>query len=377
MASRREALEAAFTAAEESDENEQQVDQQTDEELPQGNEGLDESQVDKKDGEGKETPDEGGEEKPELKAKEKTSKKEVSADEKERKAAAGLGKEQRQAPQQEVMTKAPNSWSPAQRERWKEVPADMRATILKREKEVEKTLSETDNVRRWAQDMAKVVNPHLGTIQAMGSQPLPAIQSLLQTATQLYGGNSETKASIVAQLIWRYGVDIKTLDGILANKKMPNGQPVSEQHTQRGPEAPPAWAQPLFGFMNEAQQVRQQAQQRMMQESAAEIEQAQSTLPFFEDVREDVADLMEAAYNRGRVLTLQDAYKRAVALNPEISKIVEQRNQASRQQKGNVERARRAASTIKGAPGGGQVGGKGKPASRREALEQAWDDATN
>jgi hypothetical protein len=71
----------------------------------------------------------------------------------------------------------------------------------------------------------------------------------------------------------------------------------------------------------------------------------------------------------------KQAYKRAVALNPEISKIIEQRQQASRQQKGNMERARRAASTIKGAPGGNQAGGKGKPATRREALSEAWDDA--
>jgi hypothetical protein len=376
MSTRREALEAAFEGLENEDDEKLGKTPPGDEEgagLAAGDDqGGDEdpNASGEADEEGKK-PLEG--KKPDDKPKPKVE----SADEKERKAAAKLGDRTGKTPAEDtksVGTRAPDSWSPAAREKWGAIPADVRATILKREGEIKRTLSETDNVRRFSNDLAKVINPHLPFIQASGSNPLGAIQSLLGTASQLYGGNVDTKAGIVAQLIWRYGVDIKTLDTILSKKQLPNGG--GPEQIGRGPEAPPAWAQPLFGFMNQAQQARQQAEQRQVQEAAAEIEQVENEWPYFNDLREEVADLMEAAYNRGRVLSLKQAYDRAVMLNPEISQILEQRKLASRQTPQNLQRARRAASTIKGgSPNGGAAGGKNKPASRREALEAAWDDA--
>jgi hypothetical protein len=360
MSTRREALEAAFEELEnDGEEGEPKTppvggDDQADGGVGEGGDGKNDdlSEADEK-----------------LDSKEgkvddkKGKQKEPSADEKERAAARDLGKpgQGKQAPAPKAdstTTRPPNSWTPAAKEKWGAIPADVRATILKRETEIQKTLSETDNLRRWSQDLAKVINPHLPFIQASGSNPLGAIQSLLGTASQLYGGNVETKASVVAQLIWRYGVDIKALDGILSKKQLPNGG--APEQVGRAPEAPPAWAQPLFGFMNQAQQARQAAEQRELQQAAQEIEQVQNEWPFFEDVREEVADLMEAAYNRGRVLTLKQAYERAVALNPEISQVLEQRKLAARKPAQDLSRARRAASTIKGSPLGGGSGGAGE-----------------
>jgi sugar phosphate isomerase/epimerase len=133
--------------------------------------------------------------------------------------------------------------------------------------------------------------------------------------------------------------------------------------------------QPIYGFMNEIQQLKQMREQRQQQEAIAVVEDS-SDLPYFDDLRDDMADLLDIAAKRGVEMTLQQAYEKAVAINPDISAAVSKQKaieEAKRNGGTRLARARRAASTITGAPAG-VPGGHGKPSSRKEALEAAWDD---
>lgn len=288
--------------------------------------------------------------------------------------ARAAAEAQRKEPQRTegVLTRAPNSWKPAERESWAKVPAEARAAIVRREKQIEQELSQTANVRKFSNELARIIQPHSANIQAAGTTPLAAIDTLLKTASSLQQGSANQKAEIIANLIHQNAVDIKVLDDILS--KRPINQP--QGGTQQSPNVPPPWAQPLFSFMNSVEQTRQQHEQQLTESANAEIESASQDLPFFEDLRLDIADVLESAARRGKVMTLKEAYDRAAALDPEVSKILDQRRLAARQST-DLSGKKRAAKTISGAPSGGKEGGGNqKPASRREALAQAWDNAT-
>jgi len=303
----------------------------------------------------------------------KSPKERPDPDSQERKAAAGEGKSETK--QDPVTDKPPNSWKPAVREHWSSLPKEVRETIRTRELQIQQELTQTGNIRKFAQEFANVVQPFQHIIRAQNSTPLRAVQNLLQTSAGLFQGSAEQKAEIVAGVIGTYGVDIKLLDGVLARMQENGGIRPPAGVTR--PEAPPAWAKPLFDFMGTAEQSRQQYQQRLQQEANQEVEGFDR--PFFDDLREEMADILEVAAKRGRMLTMEQAYDQAVALNPEISKIMQQRAaaEAKKRQASDPSANKRAASTIRGAPNAsGAATAKGGKVSRREALMAAWEDAT-
>jgi hypothetical protein len=289
----------------------------------------------------------------------------------EKEAAQKQPKEQKtEQSSQPVTDKAPQSWKPAIREHWAKLPAEVRAEISRRELEVQQALSRSDQARKFSDQFIQTINPFAHLIRAQNSTPLRAVHNLMTTAAGLMTGNMEQKAKIVAEIINNYGVDIKTLDSVLSNAPIPQNQghaAVPQQFAQM--------LQPVYSFIDEVQQMRQAQQQKLQEQADAEVAQVQGE-PFFDDLRDDIADIMEIAANRGRKMTIKEAYDKAVELNPEISKIIKQRKEAEAARAGMVvvDRARKAASTISGAPAGGRVAGKGAPKNRREALEQAWED---
>lgn len=352
--SRREVMAKAFDELENSDEKEETGE----EEAPESKTVVPE----KKELEAK--PEEKSEEEGEPEKKEIVD----EADKKEKLAAEKIeGKEEaKPAP---VTDRAPQSWKPAVREHWPKLPAEVRAEVNRRELEIQRTLSGTAQVRKFAQDFAGIVQPVAHLIRQQGSTPLAAVHNLFNTAASLMTGSADQKAAIIAEIIGNYNVDIKILDAVLSQQIERGGGRLPSQPNSEGP---PAWAQPLFGFMQEVQGVRQQHEQRLIEE-ADELILTFQDKPYFEDVRADMSDILEMAANRGRKITMDEAYDMAIKLHPEISKIVGQRAAAANSENGSLKKKKGAASTVSGAPSGSNVGANKKPANRREAIEQAWD----
>lgn len=355
---RREALEKAFDAVE-SDEKEETT--QPDKE----GEGAeleakveDEQKTDKEDG----TPE--GEQKPEG----------DDADTKEREAAARVEQKPEGEQKPVVTDRAPNSWKPAVREHWAKLPSEVRAEVSRREKEILQGMSQVAQIRKFGNDFAQVIGPYSHLIRAQNSTPLQAVSNLMQTAAGLTTGSQEQKAAIISDIIHNYKVDLKMLDQVLSQHAQ--NPPAYRNRQQPTNEAPPAWAQPIFSFMTEVQTARERREQEGQEKAAKDIEQFQDH-PFFDDLREDIADILEMAANRNRTLTMEQAYKIAIDANPEIKKIIDQRAAATRNANGGdsrITRARRAAKTISSAPKGDKVGGKLVGGTRKEALEAAWEE---
>lgn len=261
--------------------------------------------------------------------------------------------------------KPPQSWKPLAREKWASLPEEARAEVLRREGEIAKTLQETAEARRFADSVREVVRPFEAQIRAEGSTPEKAIANLMQTAMALRTAPPAHKAGLVASIIRDYGVP---LDALVAHLQ---GQP-PPQAAQQSAVDPDAIAERVQAQLLERLQAERQ--QRAVQKATETIDKFLADKEFGEELREDMADILERAARRGSTLTLEQAYTRAAREHPDVSPVFEQREAAARAAKAaaSTQRSRLAASSVRSSPTTTPVASSGK-ADLRSALEAAFD----
>lgn len=270
---------------------------------------------------------------------------------------------------------APRAWKPATREHWAKLPKEVREQVNSRESEITQFIGQHGAAIQHKRQFDDIVQPFMPFIAAQQSTPMKAFHGLMTTAARLTTGAPAAKAAVIAEIMDNYGVDVKTLDEVLSAKLQGRG-PLPQQQQQSA--GPPEWAKPLFNFMSEATTARQTREQRVQQEAAAELAKFE-TKPFFSDLREDIGLLMQRAAQKGELLTMEQAYDKARRMNSEVDKILTQREKAAAGNGKDLERARRAASSINGAPSGAggaapaKKNGSGEKMDRRGAISAAFD----
>ena len=262
----------------------------------------------------------------------------------------------------------PVSLPAAAREEWKNTPQAMKDAIAKREKDYAVGIQKHAEGAKRAAQMDQSLSPFRQYFAMNGNNPPKTMHELLATAASLQTGAPLQKAQQVANLIHQFGVDVQALDQILVGES-PQQAP-QEQNNQAINQAVQQAVAPYQQHMQQVQQYQQQAHQKELSQISGELTAfAQDPKnEFFRDVRMDMADILDMASNRGLDMSLQEAYRRACALNPEISKVM-----GGRVQQQSVQRKRRASSSVAGSPGG--PGSSQQPADMRGAIEQAWETA--
>jgi hypothetical protein len=266
---------------------------------------------------------------------------------------------------------APVSWKPGIREHWKDIHPEVQDEIARREADHNKTLNDSAGFRKVADEYYRTVAPFQSLIQASNSTPAQAITNLMSTAAQLTQGTPARKAEVIRNIINEYGVDISMLDEVLA------GQAPTED-----PNAPLLTAiderlAPITSFMGNVQQQQTTRNEAVGVEAATELATfATAHSEFYEDLRDDMADLLEMAANRGRAMTMEEAYERAAGAHPDIGPILSQRASAAagKLDPAAAARKRNASSSIRGTQNSGQQAGGGE-ATVRGTIEELWDDA--
>jgi hypothetical protein len=263
--------------------------------------------------------------------------------------------------------KAPASWRPEVREKWAAVAPEVQAEVHRREREFQQVLQHAASARQLSDAFERTVAPYQLLIAAEQSDPLRAVSSLLQHAAVLKTGNAAQKVQLVANLIHQHDVDLQMLDQFLAHNQMP------AQQTQQ------QFRDPRLDMLL-AQKEQYEQQQRVATER--EFEQGiewfaqQAGHEFFADVRSTMADLIEMHGRRGEVLPMEEAYKRACAMDAGVSKILADRAAAANNGRLSQAalRAKRAASSVKSdsTPHGGAT--VPKDDSVRAALEAAFEE---
>lgn len=245
--------------------------------------------------------------------------------------------------------KAPASWKPDTREHWANLPDSVKSEVIRRESELQRTLHETAEARKYADQVSRTLAPYEAYMRAEGANPLQAIDNLMATAVRLRTGTGPELAGLMAGMVKQFGTGrfgndfIHMLDSALAGVA-----PQQDNQTAQLQQVIQQQLAPVQQFMTQMQSAQAQAQQRIQQQAGSEVEQFINTAEFGNDVREDMADLMELAAKRGKEMTLQDAYQQACMANPLIREVLQKRgaSQMAQTQSGVAQRARAAAVSV-------------------------------
>jgi hypothetical protein len=273
-------------------------------------------------------------------------------------------------PKQPAADRAPASWKPDVREHWGQLPEPVRVEIARREVEHARFMQETSEARKTADAVAQVVQPYMHFIKAENSNPIQAIDNLMSTAARLRTGTADELATMMAGVVNQFGTGrfgprfIEMLDSALAGQQPRAADPQTSQIEQLLNQK----LAPVQGMLTQFQQAQAQAQYNAQAQAQNEVAQFLSQAEFGEDVREDMADLLEASQRRGQNLTLQQAYEKATFMNDSVRKVMQQR-QAAQVQTQAAQRARAAAVSVSGSA---PVGALQQPATDiRSAIEAA------
>jgi len=277
-------------------------------------------------------------------------------------------------PEGEHTLQAPQSWKPAQKAKWGTLDLDIQQEVLRRDRETTQVLNDTAQARQIANKLSQTVQPYMARINSLNTDPLNAVSELLKADHILSTAPKATRAQYMANLIKDYGIDLQELDSALAGRAPadPVDERVEKLLAQR--------LAPIQQFLTQQQQVEQRRQQEASQQLAHTVEtmSQDSKYPYFEQVRESMADIVEIMANRGQHITIEAAYNRAVAMDPAISSEIANKTEVlakatqAAQQNSRAQRALNASVSVGGAPSGLTVGAPSAN-DRRAAITAAFE----
>ena len=270
--------------------------------------------------------------------------------------------------------RAPASWRPEVRDHWATLPEPVRAEVARREQEVQRTLQETSEARKYAEAFSKTIAPYEAYIRAENSNPIQAIDNLMATAVRLRTGTAPELAQLVAGMVQQFGTGrfgpqfVEMLDSALAGAAPTQG---NQQQAQMQQVIQQQLA-PVQQFMSQFQQAQAMQQQQFAEKASQEVNGFLNQTEFGHDVKQEMADLMEVAQRRGQELTLQDAYRQACMMNPSVRSALQSRaNAKSAQTQANVAQRARAAAVSVSSSGAPMGAPKVQSDNVRDAIEAA------
>lgn len=234
--------------------------------------------------------------------------------------------------------KAPSSWSPKVREKWAELPEEVRAEIIRREEAsvngVRKLQEEYAPVKQLAQNL----DPFIQEARKSGMDAGQYISNVMQAERNLRAPDVESRFQALLNIADQYGIPLRQAINQSAGREL---VPAQQQ-----PQLPPE-------VMQELQEARKWREQSQAQSIEQQINMFKSSAEheFYEDVRDIMADLIEA----GRAKDLKDAYDQAVWLNPEVRSVLIDREKGGRQQQQIQQRQAAAAGASVQASGAADV----------------------
>lgn len=268
--------------------------------------------------------------------------------------------------------KAPQSWKPATRAQWDKLPPEVRQEVARREHQTSVVLNESAQARKVATDLFTAAQPYSARLQSLGIDPVSATRELLKSDHLLTTAPKTQRAQYMAKLIKDYDVDIEALDAALSGQVSHERDPEVQIQTK----VQQLLQQQLAPYQSLL--VEQQQRAAMEQQQLAQTIQSYATntakYPYFEQVRQEMADLIEISARRGAPLTIEQAYNKAIQLDPNISSEVANQQKLSLAAKANAQaqRAIKASSSVGGAPSSGLLGSP-VGSDRRSTIAAAFD----
>jgi hypothetical protein len=249
----------------------------------------------------------------------------------------------------------PSSWKKDYEEDWGRLDPRIQDYIQQREADYAKGVSTYKNQWDNAAPILEAIRPFESTLRQNNINPAQWIQNLGNAHQMLVFGSPEQRLNTFAKLANDYGVNLGQLTG---------NQGYDPQFS--------SLAQELNQIKNQWGQF--QAQQEAMEQSSLrnEIDDFKNDKPYFEEVRETMAGLLQS----GMADDLQSAYDKAIRLNDDVFQKIqsEQVKSSEAAQREKVAQARQKVLSPKSTTPTGSTSNGGKSASTaRDAIMAAFE----
>jgi HPt (histidine-containing phosphotransfer) domain-containing protein len=277
--------------------------------------------------------------------------------------------------------RAPQSWKGDAKKVWAELPLNVRQEVARRERETSRVLQETAEVRQKVETIQTTLAPHMDRINAMyQGNPITAINNLLGVERILVNGDPVAKVNLVANMIKHFGIDLVSLDKALVGEA-PSPEVQQQSNIEKLLEQKLA---PFQQFIQSQQQREQQQRAQVEQEVVHTVESMSSDpqFPYFNEVRELMADIVELNSRRGIYITLPEAYNKAIRMNDETYQASSGREssqaatQAALQAHQAAQKAKGAAVSVSGSPSM-PGGNSGNPSDLRGTISSLLGETGN
>jgi hypothetical protein len=267
--------------------------------------------------------------------------------------------EKAEAVEEPVWKRPPASWKKDYHEAWATADDRLKEYAYQREEQMKAGIEPLKAKAQFADEINEVVQPYMQTIQGLGIDAPKAVKALLEADHALRYSTPEQKLQLFGRLAQQYGVNL----GQMAN--LP--QQVAVDPT-------------VYALQNELNSVRgevnnwkQQQEQAQNSVLLGEINQFSQKAEHFEEARPVMIQLLQS----GVATDLQDAYDKAVRLDPNLFETIQQSKQAEvdAQKRAAANKAaksaRAAAVSVKGSTPGTVTTTKAQ--DRRSLLAEQFD----
>ena len=210
-----------------------------------------------------------------------------------------------------IWAKPPSSWKKDYHDAWDTVDPKVREYIWQREDETRAGIEPLKSKAQFAEQVQKVAEPYMQTIQSLGVDLPTAVGALMDADHNLRYGSPHQKRAYLNQLAQQYGVNLGDAGDF------PQEMPVDPYISQLQQE--------LYGLRSEVVGWKQQQEAAQNQTLQTEIEEFSSKAEFFEDAKPTMITLLQS----GVASTLQDAYDKAIRLDNDLFERVQHSQQAA------------------------------------------------
>lgn len=228
-------------------------------------------------------------------------------------------------PEVPALPEPPKTWRQGALSQWASLPAEVRDEVLKREEDMFRGIEQYKADAGYAKSIKEALTPFMPSLQRYNIDPVQHIGALMKAHHDLALGTPEDKLATFQRLAQDYGIDL----GHLAPEAQPFVDPqVARLQTE---------LREIRSTITNAEQQRQEA---VIAENKAKIAAfaGDPAHPHFDKVSSDMAALLQS----GAAKTLEDAYERAVWMNPETRAAEVSRQHAEKTKQGLEEAKRKA-----------------------------------
>jgi hypothetical protein len=262
-----------------------------------------------------------------------------------------------------VWRRPPASWRKDFHEVWQKADPKMQEYAWQREEQMRAGVEPLLAKAQFADTMQEAIEPYLPTIQGMGLTPEKAVSALMQADYTLRTAPAQQKMQLFAQLAQSYGINLGAMGA-------------NPQAAPQNSVDPLVWQlqNELNNVRGEVMGWKQQQEMQQNQQLLGEINQFSLKADHFEEVRPTMIQLLQS----GMAETLEQAYDKAIRLNPDLFEQVskaQQAEQAAKQAKEYnraAKAARAAAVSVRSATPSANTAPKA--ANRRALLEEAFSE---